>query len=237
MSPEETKGLLRIFCAWAPESIVGWIPDLLGKEEEFLPVLSREEQAQYWQLRNKRRRRSFLHGRLVLRLLAAHACGSTPSQVPLEVQSNGAPVLKGSPHFCSLAHTDWGAAAVLASVPVGIDIEYIQPRNPALARYFLSPSEWEQLQGLFPEVEVALLQGWTMKEAVLKAQQTGLRYSPRKLQIERIQEGKARVSGGINGSEWVVYFGRYEGHCWALAFQNKPVDSGVGTNIQKRFRY
>lgn len=71
----------------------------------------------------------------------------------------------------SLSHKTSVAAGVVATTPVGIDVEVIEPRNPGLWEYVAS--NWEQ--ALLPDRDWAtFFRLWTAKEAVLKANRVGL---------------------------------------------------------------
>ncbi|GMU37767.1 MAG: 4'-phosphopantetheinyl transferase superfamily protein [Phycisphaerae bacterium] len=71
----------------------------------------------------------------------------------------------------SLSHKTSVAAGVVATRPVGIDVEVIEPRNPGLWEYVASARE----QTLLPHRDWAtFFRLWTAKEAVLKANRVGL---------------------------------------------------------------
>ncbi|MCG3131661.1 MAG: hypothetical protein FLDDKLPJ_02466 [Phycisphaerae bacterium] len=71
----------------------------------------------------------------------------------------------------SLSHKTSVAAGVVATTPVGIDVEVIEPRNPALWEYVASAQEQTLLtDGDWP----TFFRLWTAKEAVLKANRVGL---------------------------------------------------------------
>ncbi|GIK16756.1 MAG: hypothetical protein BroJett003_17200 [Planctomycetota bacterium] len=71
----------------------------------------------------------------------------------------------------SLSHKTSVAAGVVATTPVGLDVEIIEPRNPGLWDYVSTP--WEQT--LLAERDwPTFFRLWTAKEAVLKANRVGL---------------------------------------------------------------
>lgn len=75
--------------------------------------------------------------------------------------------------YWSVAHKPEWVAGVVATVPVGIDIEKIRPQTDRLYRRIAGAEEWRLGAGmaktdLFYRV-------WTAKEAVLKAEGLGLR--------------------------------------------------------------
>lgn len=87
----------------------------------------------------------------------------------------------GKPYFknCSLhfnfSHTEGYAALILCDVPCGIDIEPSERTvSPGLAARFFSERE-RRLINSAADPKTALLRLWTRKEALLKADGTGLR--------------------------------------------------------------
>ena len=127
------------------------------------------------------RRRSFLAGHWLVRVLAAEWLGTEPAGIALHRHADG----RSSVHFdgviaplsLSLSHSgDWLACAI-ATVPIGIDVEL--PRRPrdldALARFAFSPDEVERLQHLPHEQRSAAFHVlWTLKEARGKRSGEGL---------------------------------------------------------------
>ncbi len=82
----------------------------------------------------------------------------------------------GTPLACrgtywSLSHKPEKVAGVVATFPVGIDLEKIRPVHAGLFRRLASPQEW-QLVGAKELTSLFML--WTAKEAVLKATGRGL---------------------------------------------------------------
>lgn len=101
----------------------------------------------------------------------------------------------------SLGHKPTGVAGVVASMPMGIDIEEIRPRSEGLWRKITTGPERQRLGaidwGLFFRV-------FTAKEAVLKANRVGL----------------ARLDGCLlsetpNAGDWLISF---EGAPWRVCF-------------------
>lgn len=118
------------------------------------------------------RRRSFLAGHWQARVVAADWLQVDMRRIALHRHDDGRPqlVVDGAPSdlSLSLSHSgDWLAIA-LATVPVGIDVEF--PRRardlPALARFTFSPEEIASLDGLDEAAYGgAFHRLWTLKEA------------------------------------------------------------------------
>lgn len=132
-------------------------------------VLHPVEHARYQQM-SAARRSDFLKGRYAIKsLLGAY---TTPRMQDLLIAAtcSGKPYAPSAPGlFCSISHTDgYAAAAVSARLPVGIDIERIKPRHPALLRDISDQTE----VGYFVKIyaaEVVPTVLWAIKEAVAKA--------------------------------------------------------------------
>ena len=107
------------------------------------------------------------HARTALALSAKEA-GITLGE--LEKNGAGAP-LPSSGFYWSLAHKSDYVTAVVADVPVGIDIERIKEVSEGLYKKIASDEEWnlsaENRRHLF-------FRYWTAKEAVLKVAGTGI---------------------------------------------------------------
>lgn len=134
------------------------------------------------------RRRGFVLGRAAARALLADRLGVAKADVPLGVASDGAPVVGGAPGLCvSIAHAGRGAAAVgvaaVAPCPVGVDAEPIRPRRPDLWRRLLRPDEHALLDRLGGPTDRTQTLLWSLKEAVLKGQRTGLRAGARSVRL------------------------------------------------------
>lgn len=89
----------------------------------------------------------------------------------LEKDADGAPI-PADGWYWSLSHKPEVAAAVIAPVPVGIDVETVRTVVEGLHRKIAEDAEWEMAGGVAPDT---LFRFWTAKEAVLKRAGTGLR--------------------------------------------------------------
>lgn len=101
-------------------------------------------------------------------LLTETLHGSPPVSMP-KTDGKGRPIALNGLHW-SIAHKDEYVAAAVAKEPVGIDIETLIPRHPALFDFF-SSDEWAVL-GERSWLNFYML--WTAKEALSKKMGIGM---------------------------------------------------------------
>ena len=183
---------------------------------EALQLLSPEERMRYAGFRSSRRKEAFLLGRLALRHVLGRIYRKAPEEVEVRVDALGRPCV--SRGYVSLSHSGNQAWAVWAPFPVGIDIEEIRNCAPELSRYFLRVEELGYLQASDGSMEETLIWLWTLKEAVLKARGSGLRYSPRKIHLHLSgKEGGVSLATDEEGACWRLAWGREDTVYWAIA--------------------
>jgi phosphopantetheinyl transferase (holo-ACP synthase) len=111
-----------------------------------------------------------------------------PIEIEIHADSNGRPRVRGpwavSLHV-SLAHKDGIAVAMCTDTcAAGIDIEKIESRGDEFVRLALTESEQALLPAADRDAWVTRI--WTAKEAIAKADGTGLRGSPRSFVVSLI---------------------------------------------------
>jgi 4'-phosphopantetheinyl transferase len=184
--------------------------------------LTDDERARLATFGSEKRRMAFVLGRATVRELLAERLGVVATSVPLMVATDGALEIGGGLRV-SLAHTaterEAVAAAVAGSRPVGVDVEALRPRRPDLYRFLLHPDEYGLLDALPHEPEVGQVVLWAVKEAVLKAQRTGFRCSPKQLRVELADGGHHAVVRVESGEVWEVRIAERHGCAVAVAFK------------------
>ena len=110
-------------------------------------------------------------------------------------------------NYWSLTHKLKYVAAVIASTPIGIDIEKIRSCSKALFRKTARDSEWE-LSDTDPFI--LFYRYWTSKESVLKASGTGIR-DLSKCRIIRIIDDNHLVIDYRN-QEWLIEHFYFDEH-------------------------
>jgi 4'-phosphopantetheinyl transferase len=127
-----------------------------------------------------RDRNRFVAGRAFLRLLLAQYLATDPASLRFRYGPHGKPALADdrSGVAFNLAHSNSLAVCALArGGELGVDVERVRPIPDAdgVARSFFSPRESAELASVpEPERHRAFFDGWTRKEAFLKALGDGL---------------------------------------------------------------
>lgn len=158
---------------WAELNIPGW--------ENFLPVLSADEQDRAARFVFVRDRRRFAASRGVLRNLLCQHIGGRPENVRFTYSAKGKPALIDHFHHArihfNLSHSEEIVVVGLACEPLGVDVEYLgRPvEEQAIAARLFSPAEMARFHELSPDQRTrGILQCWTRKEALVKAKGDGL---------------------------------------------------------------
>jgi phosphopantetheine--protein transferase-like protein len=172
-------------------------PDQASQEMVMRRYLNAVERAEY-EARNPRARRAWLLGRIAAKDAARHLLWDQgrgplfPAEISMGNDAEGRPWLRGPggvPMAVSLAHTaGFGVAVVLPSnseagpdlsPSPGIDVEAIGAVTEAVASVSFSHEELARVDALAGGRQAWLTRFWCAKEAVAKAEGTGLAGRPR----------------------------------------------------------
>ena len=158
--------------------------------------LAPDEQARAARFVFEKDRLTFVLGRRLARSLLGDMLGCVPEAVPLALGAHGKPELdeaaRSSGLCFNLAHS--GAEVVCAVTvgrPVGVDVERERPDVNVLelARRFFCAREIHRLEGAPPaEARRLFYRYWTLKEAYLKAEGTGLGLSLTAIDVSDVPE-------------------------------------------------
>jgi len=168
MKPEE----VQLFLARAPS------------QREFgelsFDMLAEAERQRAARFVREEKRQSFLASRLMLRRILARVLDAEPSNLNFANGEHGKPYLSGRYsgrlHF-NLSHSANRILVGVSDAPLGVDIERMRDNLDYLrfARRFFSETEQAELAGCDEEhMPHAFFNGWTRKEAFLKAKGCGL---------------------------------------------------------------
>lgn len=114
--------------------------------------------------------------RASLRRHLSDLIGQSPERIAITVDDHGKPRLtSGGVHF-NVSHShDVAVIAICVDVPVGVDVERIQPVEAGLVDQVFSPEEHAAFARIpEPEQAVAFVRCWCRKEALLKGLGVGL---------------------------------------------------------------
>ncbi|HBB32385.1 MAG TPA: 4'-phosphopantetheinyl transferase [Cyanobacteria bacterium UBA8803] len=150
--------------------------------EKLAQTLSPDEKQRANRFYFERDRKKFIVGRGILRMLLSSYSDIDPSRLQFSYSPRGKPAIantdpKARLEF-NLSHSNGLVLyAISRDLQLGIDLEYIRPMQDAeqLAKRFFSPREYVLISSLPDEQkQEAFFNGWTRKEAYLKATGDGL---------------------------------------------------------------
>ena len=146
--------------------------------EAFRALLTLEERKRADRFVSVRDQRQFAVVRGRLRVILSRYLAADPAAIAFTHNPHGKPGLADGLLRFNLSHSGGRMlVAVATHRELGVDIEQIRPDfgGEAIARRFFAPAEVETLMSLPPEERtLAFFQGWTRKEAYIKAQGKGL---------------------------------------------------------------
>ncbi|MGR3804289.1 4'-phosphopantetheinyl transferase family protein [Marinibacterium profundimaris] len=171
-------------------------------------------------------RARFVAARGRLREILASYVDRPAHMLDFETVGRGKPVLREGPAF-NLSHAGgWAALVVAPDAPrlqIGVDIEAIRPINPAVAVRSFSLVEQAELRQLLPAGWMrGFFNGWTRKEAVIKATGDGLAADLQSFDVTLMPDLPARMldsRGPLPGAaSWqIVNLDTGPGFCGAVA--------------------
>jgi len=91
-----------------------------------------------------------------------------------EYNEHGKPAIVGHPEiFFNLSHCKEAAVCAISDRPIGVDVESVRAFKDSLVRYTMNDAEIRQIETAEDQA-VAFIKLWTMKEAALKLEGTGI---------------------------------------------------------------
>ena len=171
----------------------------LARGEDQLPAagdwLSAAERGHAGALRYAKRRTDFLLGRWTLKLAVAKVLGWPDApDVLARIESRPAPTgaprlyVDGQPADRGVSLSDRAGCAVCLvasrAVPVGCDVELVEPRSDAFVKDYLTQAEQSLAGPPGPPRDMAANLIWSAKESALKVMGTGLRQDTRSVEVD-----------------------------------------------------
>jgi 4'-phosphopantetheinyl transferase len=162
-------------------------------QENFLNILSSEEQKNFQKMIGQKRQHHYLLGRYSSKKALGHICSMPMEDIYIESGFFCQPVImKPRDIFfqVSLSHTDNLAAAIVfpETHPMGIDVEEISYKNNSAILSQMTKQEMDILNG--GDIPFSLTVVWTAKEALSKVLRCGLMVPFSLLEISNYQKKK-----------------------------------------------
>lgn len=153
----------------------------IESERAALPALLSPQELQYVERAHSDKRKvEFIAGRLAAKNAVRHMFGyemAPYNRINISKKEDGVPVIDDYPEcVVTISHSFDYAIALLAKRPIGLDVEKIERRPPALVSYFCHPEEkkvYRQFQHDLSRQDELLTTWWTRKEAISKYTRLG----------------------------------------------------------------
>lgn len=178
----------------------------------------------------ERDRQRFIAGRGILRNILSRYLAITPSQIQFCYGKRGKPALTNQRVSFNLSHSQGLALYVIAQDRlVGIDLEQVRsmPDAEGIAKSFFSQREYAVIQGMpADEKQAVFFNGWTRKEAFLKAIGDGLYKPLEQIEVSLLPDEPARllsIAGDVDSaSRWsILHLIPAAGYVGALAIEGE----------------
>jgi 4'-phosphopantetheinyl transferase len=202
--------------------------------ERMSESLSGDERRRSGELKFDAHQRRFVAARAGLRKILANVLGESPEALVFSYSARGKPSLSdpegpAGPRF-NLSHSEDVAMLALSwGIEVGLDLEAEGEDHPSwdMAELTFNPVEIEWLnEHSTTDFSKAFMELWTLKEAVLKAEGSGLAAGSEQYSVIPESSGCARVLGhpdGLEQADWQARsFCPLEGFRAAIAWREHP---------------
>jgi phosphopantetheinyl transferase len=206
------------------------IPDVWADRARLLEPFSPFERSTFDGFHVDKRKQDWLAGRVAAKCAVERATGLPMSRIEIRVDTVGP--TRGRPYAAlrdkdtilgvlSITHAGWIAAATFSSLPVGLDLELVMPRDESFEQLAFLPEErtaWSHLTGAARDN--AVTRAWCFKEAVSKWRGCGLTVP--------FDELLLREDPTILVSDGILLDGEAE-YCWARIngpMPKQPTKSG-----------
>jgi 4'-phosphopantetheinyl transferase len=196
----------------------------------YVGLLREAELVRYQRMKHPDSREDFAASQAGLRAVLGYYVSRPPGEVHLLRRERGKPFLPEGPEF-NLSHSAGLVFAVVASQPVGLDVESAARRvgYDGLAAKFFSPAEERRIAGAPAAARNRMfLRHWVCKEATVKLSGDGI--------FRGLRDAEIFLEPGLNAS------GQYRGRAvWLKEFRPAPgclaaIASWQPLSIGNRFR-
>ena len=223
--------------AIAPDEIQIWRVPLSGQpgaEDQLKEILPPDQLARASRFHYAHDRRRFIIRRAVLRQLLAACLQTTPSAIRLSLGTHGKPAITGQTganglRFSSSHSADWALIAIARGIELGVDLEQHRPMNDVedLVKNCFSEAEISELSRLPQALKAAgFINGWTRKEAFVKAIGLGLSYPLNRIAVSLVPGRPAALLAVADDPDaikkWtLISLDAFPHYSAALVFENK----------------
>jgi 4'-phosphopantetheinyl transferase len=117
-------------------------------------------------------RHEFVAGRSMLRRVLGAYLDVSPKEIAIEFNANGKPIVCGAPLHFNVTHSAGRGVIAISDDCVGVDLQKWNSKSDfaGLVKRYFSTAEIAQFERMPEDLKpAAFFQGWTVKEAVLKA--------------------------------------------------------------------
>jgi 4'-phosphopantetheinyl transferase len=138
-----------------------------------LKEISAQRREQALKFKHEQGQRLCVLAYLLLKQALREGYGITENPV-FEYNEHGKPAIVGHPEiYFNLSHCKEAAICAISDRPIGVDVESVRAFNDSLVRYTMNDDEVREIETA-DDRAVAFIRLWTMKEAALKLQGTGI---------------------------------------------------------------
>lgn len=161
------------------------IDEVWRDRARLLELLTPSERSTFEGFVVNKRRQDWLAGRIAAKWAVESATGLPIGRI--EIRTDRVGPTRGRPYatirdrdttlgVLSISHAGWIAAATFSSLPVGLDLELVIPREPSFETLAFTAEERRAFSHLAgTSRDLAVTQAWCMKEAIGKWRGCGLR--------------------------------------------------------------
>lgn len=211
----------KIFPTITTDEIHVWVAVLDFSEDklaDFYKTFSEHEQTRAKHFHFEKDRKRFIGARGVLRTLLSQYIIGDPKNIQFTYSSHGKPALVNDPSLrFNVSHSQNVALfAFSKQYELGVDIETMEKSREivAIAKRFFTANESKLIDHLKGKAQnQAFFNGWTRKEAFLKALGMGLSYPLKQVEVTMSPEDPAKFIAlydkNLNMNDWSLYNLKY----------------------------
>ena len=186
----------------------------LYNSDDFVEILSSDENNRADEMRSVEKRRQFIITRGITKRILATSLDRKPSQIKFLYNQHGKPFINDKYNDYTIgfntSHSElYGLIAITLNSEVGIDIQKIKPLQDisALSSRFFSDNERNELMRIDENKQQdAFYLGWVRKESFIKAVGTGVAYGLDRFTVPLSKkENKNIIIPDFENKKWHCY--------------------------------